>query len=358
MSNSLDVAVPLWLPTEALGILNKFRILDKLHALLKKRNMPQTVMSFRSFSSLYDEDALNQLLLLCPNTLKFSSSRGNGHPELEFKPAGISKAREDTRYRAVLSVLVDLTKEQLFSDYPRLSNESKSAHIQRRQREWQKVLMNGLPIGFTLDLPQAQQSSSSMIRRGPTNIPNIFEVLFTEDVYNTDPKPLCGKLPSLPPSLLARLDEGQRQEEQTEDGDCGAAAVLRRIMLLPWYANQIIYKNLFPSRKAKFQSLANPLPSNLVRALQCNASIDITRVFQHQALAINALRSGSHVALATETSSGKSLTYNIPVIEACLMNKLNTCFEMLKRFALYILLFLKCNLAKKTNNIVWAYLIF
>lgn len=41
-----------------------------------------------------------------------------------------------------------------------------------------------------------------------------------------------------------------------------------------------------------------------------------TRLFKHQALAIDAAAAGRHVALSTATSSGKSVVFNVSVIEA------------------------------------------
>lgn len=40
------------------------------------------------------------------------------------------------------------------------------------------------------------------------------------------------------------------------------------------------------------------------------------RLFKHQALAIDAAMSGQHVALSTATSSGKSVVFNVSVVEA------------------------------------------
>lgn len=43
---------------------------------------------------------------------------------------------------------------------------------------------------------------------------------------------------------------------------------------------------------------------------------DDARLFKHQALAIDAAAAGRHVALSTATSSGKSVVFNVSVIEA------------------------------------------
>jgi DEAD/DEAH box helicase domain-containing protein len=44
------------------------------------------------------------------------------------------------------------------------------------------------------------------------------------------------------------------------------------------------------------------------------------RFYVHQAQAINAIRQGGHVVVATSTASGKTLIYNVPVIERCLLD--------------------------------------
>lgn len=41
----------------------------------------------------------------------------------------------------------------------------------------------------------------------------------------------------------------------------------------------------------------------------------VTRLFEHQAKAINAALSGQHIAIATATASGKSVVYNTPVLQ-------------------------------------------
>jgi len=43
----------------------------------------------------------------------------------------------------------------------------------------------------------------------------------------------------------------------------------------------------------------------------------IQRLYRHQSAALEKLRGGQHVVVATPTASGKSLIYNITVAEAC-----------------------------------------
>ncbi len=81
------------------------------------------------------------------------------------------------------------------------------------------------------------------------------------------------------------------------------------------YRNQIIHLEHLQPRAAKYAALAHKLNPALARALQANG---IEKFFTHQAQAIDAARSGQDVVVATGTASGKTLCYNVPVLEAIL----------------------------------------
>ena len=57
------------------------------------------------------------------------------------------------------------------------------------------------------------------------------------------------------------------------------------------------------------------LPPDLVAALQ---RLGIPRLYRHQAEALNAIRAGQNLLVATPTASGKTLIYNLPVMESLL----------------------------------------
>ena len=65
----------------------------------------------------------------------------------------------------------------------------------------------------------------------------------------------------------------------------------------------------FPARAPRFGQLDRPLPDRL----------DLPRMgeglWSHQAAAINAIRDGQHVVIATSTASGKSRCFQIPILE-------------------------------------------
>ncbi|MBC7223114.1 MAG: DEAD/DEAH box helicase [Anaerolineae bacterium] len=96
-----------------------------------------------------------------------------------------------------------------------------------------------------------------------------------------------------------------------------AATFLKRITELPGYRDQIVHVQSLPGRKARYGRLRRPLPRPLAQALRATG---VHRLYSHQAAAINAVREGHNVILATATASGKTLTYNVPVLEAILQD--------------------------------------
>ncbi len=83
------------------------------------------------------------------------------------------------------------------------------------------------------------------------------------------------------------------------------------------YRDQTAHVEKLPARTARFADLSRPLPPRLAEALRAQG---ITRFYAHQAAAIDAMRSGQNVAVVTTTASGKTLTYNVPVLESILTN--------------------------------------
>jgi DEAD/DEAH box helicase domain-containing protein len=59
--------------------------------------------------------------------------------------------------------------------------------------------------------------------------------------------------------------------------------------------------------------LKQPLLRSLVEAIKADGT---PRLYAHQAQAIDVIRAGQHVVVATSTASGKTLCYNVPVLEA------------------------------------------
>ncbi|MFX0005822.1 MAG: DEAD/DEAH box helicase [Candidatus Hermodarchaeota archaeon] len=91
-----------------------------------------------------------------------------------------------------------------------------------------------------------------------------------------------------------------------------------------YYKNQIHHIEYIPAEIAKFGDLEKPLKKRLQQWLD-NYNI---KPWKHQAEAINLIREDKNTVIVTSTASGKSLCYNIPVLQSIL--------EEPKTTALYI----------------------
>jgi DEAD/DEAH box helicase domain-containing protein len=85
----------------------------------------------------------------------------------------------------------------------------------------------------------------------------------------------------------------------------------------PFYKGQIEHVERLRARRARYARLDVPLPPTLNAALK---RAGVARFFRHQAQGIDAVRRGQHVVVSTGTASGKTLVYNVPVVEAILLD--------------------------------------
>src|SRR5690554_3846884 len=94
-----------------------------------------------------------------------------------------------------------------------------------------------------------------------------------------------------------------------------AAKFIDRLVSSRYYGDQIIHVEELPPREAVFGTLEKPVPSAIQSVL---TEMGITNLYSHQVSAIEALRSGRDIVVVTSTASGKTLCYNIPVLETLL----------------------------------------
>jgi DEAD/DEAH box helicase domain-containing protein len=94
---------------------------------------------------------------------------------------------------------------------------------------------------------------------------------------------------------------------------------LRNLKGMSSYKKQIVHLEEIPPREASFGKLEKPLPANIQNCLLKRK----IQLYSHQAEAINKVRQGKNVVIVTPTASGKTLAFNIPVLEA-LTNDKNT----------------------------------
>ncbi|MES3160212.1 MAG: DEAD/DEAH box helicase [Halorubrum sp.] len=81
----------------------------------------------------------------------------------------------------------------------------------------------------------------------------------------------------------------------------------------PYYDGQIAEHRRLPARDPEFADI--DVAPRLAGALDDRG---VDRLYRHQAEAIEAVRDGDDVVLATETASGKSLAYTVPAFEAAM----------------------------------------
>lgn len=89
----------------------------------------------------------------------------------------------------------------------------------------------------------------------------------------------------------------------------------------PYYEGQITYQERTAGNSAETSPV--DIDPRLASALSRR---DINEPFQHQADAIEDVRDGDHVVLATPTASGKSLAYTVPSFERALENQGKTLY--------------------------------
>jgi DEAD/DEAH box helicase domain-containing protein len=80
-----------------------------------------------------------------------------------------------------------------------------------------------------------------------------------------------------------------------------------------FYSGQIVHVQGLDARDAEFADVPGGLNPAIQAAL---LSEGIEKLYSHQARAIGAVRAGKNVVIVTGTASGKTLCYNIPIVEA------------------------------------------
>ncbi len=97
------------------------------------------------------------------------------------------------------------------------------------------------------------------------------------------------------------------------------------------YADQIVHVETIEARDASLQETARPIAPEIRDALK---AFGIKELYVHQAQAVDAVRRGEHIVVVTGTASGKSLCYNIPVLEGLLSDPESTALYLFPTKAL------------------------
>ena len=84
---------------------------------------------------------------------------------------------------------------------------------------------------------------------------------------------------------------------------------------------QVVHHRILNGNPPVWSKTELPLLADVTRILK---RLGIPRLFKHQVDAIRMIRAGNHVVVATPTASGKTLIYNLPVIDTVLRNPKTT----------------------------------
>jgi len=88
--------------------------------------------------------------------------------------------------------------------------------------------------------------------------------------------------------------------------------VIQKLKILAEEEKAQIFVHSIPEKKATYADIASPLPEPIQRSLE---KMGIQQLYLHQVKALEAIRRGENVVLVTSTSSGKTLSYNLPILE-------------------------------------------
>jgi len=97
------------------------------------------------------------------------------------------------------------------------------------------------------------------------------------------------------------------------------------------YHGQVVHVRSVPAREAQFADPSAPLPEPLTEGL---ARSGVERLYTHQAQALDAARDGRDVVVVTATASGKTMCYNLPVLERLLADPAATALYLFPTKAL------------------------
>jgi len=99
----------------------------------------------------------------------------------------------------------------------------------------------------------------------------------------------------------------------------------------PERADRIAHIETIPEQRAIYEDVDPPLPDRLTAAL---AGRGILGLYRHQAQAIKRARAGTHTVVVAGTASGKSLGYQVPILEAALKDRTATAIMLFPTKAL------------------------
>jgi DEAD/DEAH box helicase domain-containing protein len=92
-------------------------------------------------------------------------------------------------------------------------------------------------------------------------------------------------------------------------------AILQQLEANPEFRENLTYTHVVPPREGSYAPIPEEIPAVLREAL---AGEGIERLYSHQRRAWETVRAGGNAVIVTPTASGKTLSYNLPVVQGLL----------------------------------------
>lgn len=101
----------------------------------------------------------------------------------------------------------------------------------------------------------------------------------------------------------------------------GVSQLTDYLKFLPEHREQIVYTKEIPASEARHAALEKAIQPSLEKRLK---EAGLLPLYIHQAQAVNKILEGNNVIISTPSASGKSLCYNIPVLDSLIQDR-NSC---------------------------------
>lgn len=331
------------LPSSFQDILYFQATLDKVYCFISKRKMRSFISTigkiFNSSKSSLDETVSNtdgssfswrklvQLCSICPKEFQIRYADdmfsfqpiGDRPSELELifpNCANASNAHAKLRKKILLEAMSWITMQHYCTHNNIEYDETVATRIKK----------SGWPADFNVNLvplPKVQEDWHQMVQSYCQHL-NIFLDISNEINSNNpsaDDKNQTLKFSmeeSKTSDTIATVEQTSTDENKTSMNNVSVIeSVIDHLKSLPFYSNQVQHVEFYERKEAIFLKLDESnqtLPARLKQRL--SEVLGVSSFYRHQALAIGAVRRGENVVVSTSTASGKSVIYNVPIMEA------------------------------------------